>query len=144
MWKAAATAELEAEADDGGPENPFADAAALVAGASALYAEYKAQQCDKGDKCKKIIQDIYDTMNQLQQKIDNLLNDPLNLYERAYDSPNSELETETTYLGHLVNAESLQQRLRNLIEQAKANQCQIPGGAWAMATRPLPSAPRGR
>jgi hypothetical protein len=83
-------------------------------------------------------------MNEALRRIDELLEDKLDLYHRAYDIPNPALPPNSgTWVGHLQQAEGWQNRIYNLIDKAIANGCPVPPGAWKLATRPLPSQPRG-
>lgn len=96
------------------------------------------------DKCKAIQKAIYEAMNELQGRIDDLLTDSWGLYDSAYDVRNPAYPEEVgTWTGHVYQAQGWQNRLRNLIKQAQKYGCRIPPGAWGLATRPLPSMPRG-
>jgi hypothetical protein len=94
--------------------------------------------------CTDLQKEIYDAMNELQSRIDELLEDKLDLYHLAYDAPNPSLPPGSgSWLGHLHQADGRQNRVGKLIDQLQANNCTIPAGAWGLATRPLPSQPRG-
>jgi RHS repeat-associated protein len=96
------------------------------------------------DKCKAIQRAIYEAMTVLQGRIDDLLSDSWRLYDTAHSVRNPAYPPEVgTWMGHIQQAQGWQNRLRNLIKKAVENGCPIPPGAWGLATRPLPSMPRG-
>ncbi len=86
---------------------------------------------DEDDPCDEIIREIYNTMNVLQSRIDDMLRDRCNLFHFAYSIPNPNLPNGCygTWLGHQVQARGWQQRLRNLISRANRIGCPIPPGA---------------
>ena len=100
-------------------------------------------QCKKDD-CNNLLQEIYRYMNTINGRINDLLNDPLDLYNLAYDTPNPALPPKSgTYVGHQGQVEGWQGGLRKLLEDARKKGCPIPPGAWSLASRPIPSQPRG-
>jgi hypothetical protein len=100
-------------------------------------------QCGNGE-CDKLLQEIYRFMNAINGRIIDLLTDPLNLYNLAFSTPNTLLPPGSgTWMGHQQQVSGWQQGLRNLLEEARKKGCRVPPGAWALASRPIPSQPRG-
>jgi len=102
--------------------------------------------CSYGSECEQLVKDIYRYMNTISQRIDDLLIDWCDLYNKAYDVPNPSLPggcAGTTWVGHQQQVLGWQQGLRNLLKEAERKGCLIPPGAWDLATRPIPSQPRG-
>jgi RHS repeat-associated protein len=96
------------------------------------------------DECDKLLKEIYRYMNTIRGRIVDLLTDPLNLYNLAFSSPNSSLPPGSgTWMGHQQQVQGWQQGLRNLLEEARKKGCRVPPGAWGLASRPIPSQPRG-
>jgi RHS repeat-associated protein len=96
------------------------------------------------DPCKDLQGKIYDAMNTVEGRVGDLLEDTLDLYNCAYDTPNPALPPGVgTYLGHIGQALGWQSRIRNLIDQARKLGCPIPSGALHRGCRPLPTQPRG-
>ncbi len=97
-----------------------------------------------GDPCKDLQQLIYQAMNQVADRVGDLLDDNLDLYGTARSAPNPSLPPGSgSWVGHLNQVEGWQNRLGNLISQAGKLGCPVPPGAWGLATRGLPSQPRG-
>jgi RHS repeat-associated protein len=98
------------------------------------------------NECAELRQEIYEFMNLINEKIDDLLIDNCDLYNQAFDIVNPSLPGacgKTTWVGHQQQVRDLQQGLRNRLEEAEKKGCPIPPGAWALATRPVPNQPRG-
>ena len=99
---------------------------------------------DTNDKCKEIYQQIYEAVNVVQSRINDLLDDKLDLYNQAFDTPNPNLPPNSgTWLGHITQAQGWQNRLKNLIARAEAMGCPVPPDIKQLAYRDLPSQPRG-
>ena len=97
------------------------------------------------DNCDQLLREIYRAMNEINDRILDLVNDPLNLYNLLYSVPSPSLPPDSgTYLGHIHQAEGWQRRLRSLLQEAMSQGCPIPRSAWRLASRPLPNQPRGR
>jgi RHS repeat-associated protein len=153
-WTKGLTRAAIAEGAGGGPEDPAADFVALLLLADALINSQgdviRPPPPNNGqpgcpNECRKIVQDIYDAMNQVQARVEALATDPWNLYNLAYAVPNPSLPPRSgTWVGHLHQASGWQNRLRNLIDQARRNNCPIPKNAWYYASRGLPSQPRSK
>ncbi len=104
----------------------------------------KQQRC-KQDDCKEIEREIKDAMEEVESRIEDMLNDPRNLYDLARDTPNpSATGTNTTWAGHVIQLEGAQNRLYRAIMAAIRKGCPVPPQAWALALRGVPSMPRGR
>jgi RHS repeat-associated protein len=74
---------------------PVWTVAAAAGGAGA--ATYQACHPDNDEKCKKLLSDIYDVMNQIEGRLSDLYLDRFNQYNFAYDKPNPSLPSQTTY-----------------------------------------------
>jgi gas vesicle protein len=98
---------------------------------------------DTNDKCKDIYQQIYAVVNELQERIEESLEDTFDLYNKAYDTPNPDLPTDTTWLGHLEQEMNKQNQLNNLIRQAERMGCPVPQDIKQLGYRNLPKQPRG-
>jgi RHS repeat-associated protein len=92
--------------------------------------------------CTRIQNEIRAAAGELAERVEDLVNDHWDLYNKAYSIPVKGLPG--TYFGHIVQAEGVQNRLNNLIDQAYQKRCPIPENAWRLATRRLPSRPRGK
>ena len=100
----------------------------------------------RGPDCGKKLEEIYKFMNEIAEKIDEMLIDKCDLYNQAYDVKNPSLPGacgRTTWVGHEVQIQNLQRGLRRLLKEAEEMGCPIPPGAWPLATRPTPNQPRG-
>lgn len=98
------------------------------------------------NECAELRQEIYEFMNLISEKINDLLTDYCDLYSQAYDVVNQSLPGacgKTTWVGHQQQVRDLQQGLRNRLKEAERKGCPIPAGAWELATRPVPNQPRG-
>jgi len=104
-----------------------------------------ALQCkNKDDDCNKLLQEIYRYMNEITGRMSDLLADPLDLYNLAYSGPNASLPPGSgSWQGHQHQVGGWQEGLRNLLNEAQKKGCPIPPGAWGLASRPIPSQPRG-
>ncbi len=97
-----------------------------------------------GPKCDDLLKQISEAMDVLRARIEELLEDKLDLYHKAYDTPNPALPPNSgTWLGHIEAADGWQNRVGNLIDELLENGCPVPPDAWRLATRKLPSQPRG-
>jgi RHS repeat-associated protein len=97
------------------------------------------------DPCTELQNEIYRFMNTVTKRISGLLGDKLDLYNCAYDTVNPTLPPGSgTFVGHLGQAGGWQNGLRNLIDKAQKMGCSVPPGAWCLATRGLPTMPRGQ
>jgi hypothetical protein len=68
----------------------------------------------------------------------------MDLYNQAYDTPNPNLPPNSgTWLGHIMQVQGWQNRLKNLIARAEAMGCPVPPDIKQLAYRDLPSQPRG-
>jgi RHS repeat-associated protein len=100
--------------------------------------------CSQND-CSEILKEIYRYMNEISKRLTDLLTDRCGMYTEAYSGPNASLGAgcNGSWLGHIHQLEGWQAGLRWQIERAVARGCPVPPGAYALATRPLPGAPRG-
>ena len=124
---------------------------AIVGGAVALAAPSPTSGCDTvykppscGPDCTKITEEIYDVMNEVSGRINDLLIDKCNQYVLARYAPNKSLPkgcNNTSWQGHITQATGAQNRLYNAIQEAIRMKCPIPPGAWALASRPLRRSP---
>jgi len=101
------------------------------------------QLCHKD--CSEITLQIYDAMNEIQQRTNDLLVDRCNLFQLAFSVTNPSLPSgcSGTWIGHIEQVQGWQNRLRTLIARAQRMGCPIPPDAWALATRQFPTMPRG-
>jgi hypothetical protein len=84
-------------------------------------------------------------MGTIRDRINDMLDDPLDLFNKAFDTPNPNLPPNSgTWLGHQVQAEGWQNGLQNLIDEAIKAGCPVPPGARKLAGRDLPKRPRGK
>lgn len=97
------------------------------------------------DRCDELLLEIHRVMNEIEKRIEELLTDRCDFYHQAYSQPNPALGPTCpgSWRGHIEQAQGRQNQLQGLIERARKWNCPIPPGAWALATRPLPTAPRG-
>jgi len=110
--------------------------------ASGGLAYYLHEACKNNkNNCDDLLKQIYQAMNQINSRILDLVNDPLNLFNQAYNVPNPNLPGAGTYVGHIHQVEGWQRRLRSLLQQAMAEGCPIPPAAWKLAARQLPTQP---
>jgi RHS repeat-associated protein len=120
--------------------------AAIIATGARWVGQKASQYCGKsgsGDPCKDFNDKVYDAINVIRNRIDDSLEDKLDLYNQAYDTPNSTLPPGSgTWVGHLQQIQNWQQRLRTLIRNAPQG-CPIPNEAYYWATRAIHTQPRG-
>ncbi|MCR5881398.1 Ig-like domain repeat protein [Rhizobacter sp. J219] len=127
-----------------GPEPGPADAVAVALLAAAVI--YDACTVDNDERCREKLAEIHAAMQVINGRIGDLLLDKCDMYRLAFWVPNPALAagcSGTSWVGHLKAVDGWQQRLRKLIREAIALKCKIPPDAWAIATRPIPRAPRG-
>jgi hypothetical protein len=86
------------------------------------------ENTDPKDPCKDINQKIYEAVNTVEDRINDLLDDKLDLYNQAYDAPNPALPPGSgSWLGHIQQAQGWLNRLQNLIDQAESGLSGTPG-----------------
>ena len=129
-----------------------ATATAIIGGIVMAVAPTPTSACDTitkpescGTDCHEITREIYDATNVIQQRTGDLLTDRCNLYQLAFSvaNPNLPIGCSGTWTGHIERVQGWQNRLRTLIARAQRMGCPIPPDAWMLATRALPSMPRG-
>lgn len=110
---------------------------------SALYPPIESS-CPQND-CSELLKEIYRYMNEIDKRLNDLLTDRCGMYTEAFSGPNANLGAgcNGSWLGHIHQLEGWQAGLRWAIERAAARGCPIPPRAYNLATRGLPSAPRG-
>jgi RHS repeat-associated protein len=95
--------------------------------------------------CIRLMQEIKRLMAEIQNRIDDLLSDPKELYDNAHYLPNPSVTgTDTTYQGHIGKVQNKQNELKKKLLDAIRKNCPIPPGAWPLAMRGTPNKPRGR
>jgi hypothetical protein len=88
---------------------------------------------------------MYRLMNEINDRIVDMLTDPRDLYHLAYSAPNEAATgTDTTWEGHVAQVKQKQRELQKTIIKALEQGCPIPGGAWEMAGRRIPKQPYQR
>jgi RHS repeat-associated protein len=104
---------------------------------------------NNGPKCKKrdcddVRRELYEAMEVLADRLADLRTDKLDLYNVAYNTKNPNLPPNSgTWTGHLEQAEGWQNRIRNLIDEARKMKCPIPSAAYGFASTKFPNQPRG-
>ena len=92
--------------------------------------------------CELIRSRLYDEMNNFDRRLNDLIEDKLNLFTQAYDAPNPSVTgTNTTYVGHEQKLRESQEKMRRYIKLLEKKGCDVPRGAYPRATRGLPNAP---
>jgi RHS repeat-associated protein len=106
--------------------------------------EQRRRRCHDDD-CREIEREIKDAMEEVESRIEDMLNDPRNLYDNAFDAPNPSVTgTPTTWRGHGIAVQGAKNRLYRAIMAAMRKGCPVPPQAWMLYLRGLPKMPRGR
>lgn len=103
---------------------------------------------DCPDRCNDIQDQINAAKAEFYQKVENVLNDPLDLFIHAKSEPNPAMTgTDTTWDGHIKDLQNRQGQLSNLVDKARRMKCKIPAGvegAGGAINRGMPNYPRAK
>ncbi|MES2296715.1 MAG: Ig-like domain-containing protein [Pseudomonadota bacterium] len=127
--------------------NPFILVGSIAGAAGAWTYAYchKDDDKDKADKCKEILEKLWGAMNVVEGRMGDLIQDKLDLYNKAYSAPSPSLPKGSgSWTGHIEQASGWQRRVRALIKEALDNGCKVPKWAWDIAYTPIPSRPGAR
>ena len=106
---------------------------------TAGLATYLACRPDDEDRCRKLLEDIYEAMHEIESRLVALYVDKHNLKTIAPAKPSPSLAKGSgSWNGHIVQLEGWQRRLRNLIDDAVAKRCLVPSFAWKLAYAGIP------
>ncbi|MFO0697907.1 MAG: RHS repeat-associated core domain-containing protein [Nitrospira sp.] len=101
-----------------------------------------AAPCPPEDPCLKLYDKVLELATQFIKKRSALLHDPLNLYNRAYlVNPGGDLTGKGTYLGHVNFVRKSQTGLKNAINAAEAERCEIPEAIKNLLNQDIPTQP---
>jgi RHS repeat-associated protein len=97
---------------------------------------------EEDPRCPEIRRKILKHIEGMIEKYGEMLDDPLELFHRAYDSnPGGDLIGKGTWIGHVQRYEGLRVGLRRMVNEAESLGCSIPPEAYWWINNPPPTRP---
>lgn len=117
--------------------------------AAALAVAVAANNGDAGcidpkDRCRRLLQEAYKLMEKAVDRTEKLINDPKQLFSRAFAQKIPGHERLGTYIGHRFALTMVQNQLRKKIRELILARCKIPPDIWEAAYAGIPFNPAGR